>query len=95
MKESTIESKVCAYARSKGILPIKNAAPGHRGIPDRMFLKDGKVMFIEFKAPGKTPTALQRKWLEDLKEQGFRATWTDNVTEGCHDIDLWLLLDFK
>jgi Holliday junction resolvase len=80
-RESAIERAVCAKARREGHLVLKLSAPGYRGQPDRMFLKDGKACFIEFKAPGKKPTALQMKWMNDLTDAGFRAACHDNVEE--------------
>jgi len=75
MRESAVESKVCKWARSRGIIVIKLAGPANRGQPDRMFLGDGKLVFIEFKAPGKKPTPLQFHWLKKLNAAGFAATW--------------------
>jgi len=82
MKEQLIEIAVCKFAKDHGILAVKLNGPGDKGKPDRMFLHQGKVVFIEFKAPGKKPTALQQKWLLDLKYRGFAATWVDNVADG-------------
>lgn len=82
MRESTIEKKVCDFARSKGCIVMKLAGPNQKGQPDRMILKDGGVLFIEFKAPGKLPTALQERWLRQLTEQGFIAKACDNVKDG-------------
>jgi hypothetical protein len=82
MRESTIETAVCAYAKSLGWLPMKLAGANDRGKPDRMFLKDGRVMFIEFKATGKLPTALQLRWLADLHERGFTAGWCNDIEKG-------------
>ena len=87
MRESTIEKAVCAYAKAKGCLVMKLAGPNQKGQPDRMFIRDGKVLFIEFKAPGKVPTALQYKWLDDLTAQGLMACWRDNIKEGKQAID--------
>ena len=67
MRESTIEKAVCAYAKSQGCLVMKLAGPNQKGQPDRMFIRNGKVLFIEFKAPGKLPTKLQEKWLGDIR----------------------------
>ena len=82
MRESTIERAVCAYAKAKGCLCMKLAGPNQKGQPDRMFIRDGKVLFIEFKAPGKRPTALQLRWLTDLHEQGMMAAWCDDIGMG-------------
>jgi Holliday junction resolvase len=90
MREATIERAVCAYAKAKGCLVMKLAGPNQKGQPDRMFIKDGRVLFIEFKAPGKLPTALQMKWIDDLYKQGMTATFVSNVDDGKHLIDLHL-----
>ena len=82
MKESSIEKAVCDYARKYGAIVMKLSGPNQKGQPDRMFLKNGKVVFIEFKAPGKKPTALQERWIKQLIEQGFYADWCDDVENG-------------
>lgn len=84
MRESSIERPVCAFAREHGILVLKLASMGgaQRGVPDRLFLKDGISAFVEFKAPNKKPRALQAKWLERLSAAGFHATWCDDVERG-------------
>ena len=92
MRESTVEKSVCAYAKSRGCMVVKLNGPGHRGIPDRMFLKDGRAMFIEFKAPGRKPTALQEKWLRDLRAVGCSAWCVDNKETGIVAIDNFLEL---
>ena len=82
MRESAIEKAVCDYARQAGCLTIKNATPGHRGVPDRMFIRNGKCLFIEFKAPGKKPGALQLKWRADLWAHGVPAVCVDSIAAG-------------
>ena len=88
MRESTIERAVCAYAKTKGCLTLKLSGQNQKGQPDRMFLRDGRIMFIEFKAPGKRPTALQARWLERLTEHTFAATFCDDIDVGKSFIDL-------
>jgi len=88
MSESTIDRAVCAYAKSKGCLVMKLAGPGQKGQPDRMFLHQGRVLFIEFKAPGKRPTALQYRWLDRLAHHTFHATCCDEIAAGKRLIDL-------
>jgi len=88
MRESTIEQVVCAYAKAKGCLSLKLAGQNQKGQPDRMFLYHGLVLFIEFKAPGKKPSALQARWLDRLTEHAFVATSCDNIEAGKRLIDL-------
>lgn len=87
MRESAIEKKISEHAKAKGWLVLKMSGAGDRGKPDRLFLRDGQAVFMEIKAPGKTPTALQERWLTSLIDQGFTATWTDNAEDGCRLID--------
>ncbi len=91
MSEATIERAVCAYAKSRGVMAMKLAGPNQKGQPDRMFLYNGKVLFIEFKAPGKKPTALQMKWITDLWAQCFHAYACDSTELGKSYIDSFLL----
>ena len=87
MRESTIEKAVCAYAKSKGCITLKLAGMNQRGQPDRLFIRDGKSLFLEIKAPGKNPTALQIKWLLDLTNQGMNAMWCNSIADGKKLID--------
>jgi Holliday junction resolvase len=91
MRESTIERAVCEYAKANGCLVLKLAGPNQKGQPDRMFIRDGVVLFIEFKSPSKKPTALQLKWLADLHEQGMAVAWCDDIERGKILIDRILL----
>lgn len=88
MRESTIEKTVCEYARKKGCTVMKLAGPNQKGQPDRMILYLGRTMFIEFKAPGKKPTALQDRWLRQLRKQGFGAYPCDDSDYGKKLIDI-------
>jgi Holliday junction resolvase len=88
MKESTIERAVCAYAKAQGCLVLKLAGPNQKGQPDRMFIKSGQVLFIEFKAPGKLPTKLQEKWIKDLRLENMPAFCCDSIQDGKILIDI-------
>lgn len=91
MRESTIEKAVRQFAKDNGCIALKLASEGDRGKPDRLFLKNGKVLFIEFKKDGAKPDPLQLKWQTDLRAQGFAAEWTDNIGEGMDLIATHLL----
>lgn len=88
MTESTIERAVCAYAKNKGCIVMKLSGQNQRGQPDRIFLYQGRVLFVEFKAPGKRPTALQARWLDRLAHHTFHAACCDNIAAGKRLIDL-------
>src|SRR6187431_3348818 len=74
--ESHLEKSICDYARKSGFLVFKFSSPGHRAVPDRLFISPyGTCVFIEVKAPGKTPTPLQARELERLRDYNVPATW--------------------
>jgi len=81
-REATIEKKVCAAAKADGWLTYKWVSPSNRGVPDRIFIKDGRVVFVEFKAFGKKPTPLQSHIHKKLTDQGMEVHVIDNVQMG-------------
>lgn len=88
MREAIIEAAVCAYAKSKGCLTFKLSSQNQKGQPDRMILKDGRVLFVEFKATGKKLTALQTRWIERLHYHGYSTACCDDINAGKRLIDL-------
>jgi hypothetical protein len=82
MRESYIEHKVCAFAKTLGWLAFKFASPGNAGVPDRLFLRDGCAIFVEFKAPGAKCTPMQLRQHERLRRYGFPTVVIDNVEDG-------------
>ena len=51
---------------------VKASIVGQNGWPDRMLLVPGcPIVFIEFKGPGKRPSASQKRWAHWLKSKGF------------------------
>lgn len=79
MKESALEAQIVAWCRTQKILTYKFSSPARRGVPDRIFIKSGKILFVELKAPGNVPTALQDHELGTLTAAGMTAIWADNL----------------
>ena len=82
MLEKVIEKKVTAYAVSLGWDSYKFVSPNNRGVCDRIYLMQGRTIFVEFKAEGKKPTKLQHRHHQKLRAQGFTVYVIDNVDEG-------------
>lgn len=60
----------------------------YRGFPDRIVLMGGAtIVFVETKAPNKTPTLVQRKVHERLRRWGFRVEVIDTM----EDVDTFIL----
>jgi hypothetical protein len=70
--ESAIEAEAVRRARRDGWLAIKQggAMTGNkRGWPDRLFIRLGVYIFVEFKRPGNSLTLIQEKRHAELREQ--------------------------
>lgn len=87
MLEKVIEKKVKDYARKKGWLVYKFVSPGHRSVPDDIFMKDGYMFFIEFKQAGKRLTPKQTLEKVAIERHGFRVFKVDYVGGGMDLID--------
>jgi len=86
--ESEIESKVCEYAKIKGIAAYKFTSPNRKNVPDRLFLCPGTfTFFIEFKATGEEPSAAQVREINRLINMGYVVYVIDDVKIGKKLID--------
>jgi hypothetical protein len=77
--EKKLEKRCTDVAKAHGWYTRKWASPSSRGVPDRIFIKDGNIAFIEFKAPGNTPTKLQAHEINLIKQHGGNAFYCDNI----------------
>jgi len=82
MLESYVENKVCEWAKKNGWLVRKLQWIGREGAPDRLFLKNGCFLLIEFKQPGKKPRPSQRAEIKRLRQYGAKVAVVDNVEAG-------------
>lgn len=77
--EKKIENKACDVARANGWFSRKLSSPNDRGIMDRGFIKESRVVFIEYKRVGKVPSGLQRQVAANMLDHGAEVWWTDTV----------------
>ncbi len=80
--EDVIESTVVNKAETDGWLVRKVAWPGRRAAMDRLFVKDGRTVWIEFKAPGEEPEPLQAREHKRFRDHGAEVHVVDNVRDG-------------
>ncbi len=80
MREKQIEQLLFHAVRAQGGIALKLASPAYAGLPDRLvLLPGGHMAFVEVKAPGKKPRALQLIRLEFLGRLGFRVYVLDSA----------------
>ncbi|EHL08777.1 VRR-NUC domain protein [Desulfitobacterium hafniense DP7] len=71
MREHDIEKYLRERAKEKGGTAYKWVSPGNSGVPDRIVMLPGLPdLFVELKAPGKEPTALQLAQHHRLRKLG-------------------------
>lgn len=72
--EATCERKVCDTMKND--YGVDNIKVKQRGFPDRQFILDkGRVVWVEFKAPGEVPAPLQQHKMNELRKNGHHAFW--------------------
>lgn len=79
MREKTIEQKLIKAVKSTGGIAPKMVSPDFDGMPDRIvLLPEGKIGFVEVKAPGKKPRPLQAARHRLLRRLGFNVYVLDD-----------------
>ncbi len=79
MRESTLEKLFVKEVKKRRGLALKFVSPGISGVPDRVVLmKNGKMAFVELKAPGKKLRPLQIKRKAQLESLGFKVYCIDD-----------------
>lgn len=82
MREKNVESAFIDAVKEQGGLALKLVSPGFNGMPDRLVIFPGGIIaFVEVKAPGKKPRALQLSRHRLLKQFGFRVYNLDKIDD--------------
>jgi hypothetical protein len=89
--ERTIEQKVCKWAKFQGIQALKLTCTANTGWPDRMFLYQGRTVFIEFKAPGRKLARNQLARWDWLNSNGFTVRVFDDAEAAISFLETALL----
>ena len=82
MREKIIEKELVAKVKAMGGIAPKFTSPGFDGMPDRLvLLPGGRMGFVELKAPGKEPRALQEARHRLLRRLGFKVYVIDEINQ--------------
>ncbi|MBY6879675.1 VRR-NUC domain-containing protein [Clostridium botulinum] len=80
MEESRIEKRLKKEIEKLGGKALKFVSPGVSGVPDRIvLLPQGRIIFVELKAPGKKPRPIQKYRIKELTTLGFRVEIIDSI----------------
>lgn len=85
-RESKIEREGSDWAEADGWLQFKFVSPGTTAVPDRLYIKNGFVVFGEWKRPGEEPTPQQYKRMKEMKKHGAIVFWWDNLASFRRDL---------
>jgi len=80
--EKEIEGPVSTYAESLGWLSYKFKSATNRGVPDRLYLRNGTCIFIEFKRHGEEAKLLQKYIHKLIRKAGFDVYVIDTLSDG-------------
>ena len=86
MLESTVERHLREEAKKRKGMALKFVSPGMNGVqtcalPIFVLMPDGKMAFVELKAPGKKPRPLQLKRKRMLEGLGFPVYVVDSIEQ--------------
>ena len=85
MNEQAFEQHLKKAVEAIGGLCWKFTSPGTAGVPDRICIHHGRVIFVELKAPGRLPRPIQRRRIQQLKEHGMDVIIVDSI-EGAKEV---------
>ena len=70
MLESRVEAGLRKQVVKHGGLFLKFVSPSQAGVPDRIIITGGRVIFVELKKQGAKPRKLQDKVIERMRSHG-------------------------
>lgn len=79
MREKYLEQALKTAIENLGGICWKLVSPGTTGVPDRICLKSGRVVFVEVKAQGAKPRPIQNRRMAQLRDQGFQVFVVDSL----------------
>ena len=79
MREKVVEQALIRAVRKRGGICPKWVSPGLDDVPDRIvLLPEGRIGFVELKAPGGRPRPLQTARLCLLRDLGYKSYVCDS-----------------
>lgn len=76
--ERTIENYLRDRCNEAGFMCLKFVSPSTAGVPDRLIIANGHVVFVELKRPGGKPRRNQVEMHERMRQVGADVRVIDN-----------------
>lgn len=79
--EADLERDAGNLATKRGWFHRKYQGVGRRSHPDRLFARNGRVFWVEFKRLGNHPT--EQQWIEigKMRDAGLDVLWLDGIED--------------
>ena len=90
MKESMIEKKLTKYAGERGSFSFKLNSYSTNGLPDRVYLYKGMILFIEIKNASGRLSSTQQHMRSIFRNHGINYNVIYSVQEGYSLIDRFI-----
>ena len=90
IREKDVERYLVHQCKEIRALCWKWVSPGRTGVPDRIMLWRGRIWFIELKAKGRKPTAIQKVVHGLIERAGFHVHVLDS-----HEAVYFFMCDVK
>ena len=79
--ERTVEQALKRMVEKAGGCCYKFTSPSRAGVPDRIVVLRGRVVFVELKATGEKPRALQKAIATTIRKAGGRVYCLSSVEQ--------------
>lgn len=79
MNEHHIEQALKHGVEAAGGICWKLVSPGTNGVPDRICIMHGRVVFVELKAPGRQPRSIQARRMKQLTDHDMAVLIVDSL----------------
>ncbi|WP_406710416.1 VRR-NUC domain-containing protein [Trueperella pyogenes] len=80
MNEHHIEQALKHSVDEIGGISWKLVSPGTAGVPDRICIMRGRIVFVELKAPGRQPSPIQARRITQLRDHVMTVLVVDSLT---------------
>lgn len=92
-EENVTEKRVVKLAEADGWFVRKVQFQGRRGAQDRVFVKMGRTVWIEFKKRGAEAQALQSGNMAEMKAHGAECYVVDSIGKACAILNIPFKVD--